>query len=104
AAFRCSNATTTPRKTAARPRRGPRTGSPATVTRTAVAPKGGNFEAMSVLPRALIWQRVDTHGAEFTAFDDRRGLVARGAATCADPIPYACRYELVTDPDWVSTR
>jgi hypothetical protein len=61
---------------------------------------------MSVLPRALLWQRVDTNGngAEFTAYDDRRGLVARGAAICADPIPYACRYELVTDPEWVSTR
>jgi uncharacterized protein len=59
---------------------------------------------MSVLPRVLVWHRVDTNGAEFTAFDDRRGLVARGTAISNDPAGYSCRYELVTDPDWVSTR
>jgi uncharacterized protein len=59
---------------------------------------------MSVLPRALAWHRTDTNGAEFTAYDDRRGFVARGTAISSDPVTYACRYELITDDGWVSTR
>ena len=59
---------------------------------------------MTVLPRALLWRRTDTIGAEFVVLDDRRGLVARGYATADEPVPYACRYELFTDEDWVSAR
>jgi len=59
---------------------------------------------MSVLPRALVWHRVDVNGAEFTAFDDRRGFVGRGTAISDGPARHTCRYELVTDPEWVSTR
>src|SRR5262245_26928209 len=59
---------------------------------------------MSVLPRALIWQRLDVTGAEQVSFDDRSGLVARGAAVAADPVPYACRYDLLTDGAWAAGR
>jgi hypothetical protein len=59
---------------------------------------------MSVLPRTLLWQRTDVHGAEHVIFDDRRGLTARGVAVAAGPVPYQCRYELETDDGWFSTR
>jgi uncharacterized protein len=59
---------------------------------------------MTVLPRALGWQRTDITGGEFTTFDDRRGLVARGWAFATDPVTYGCRYEIVTDDTWVSSR
>jgi hypothetical protein len=59
---------------------------------------------MTVLPKALLWRRLDTAGTEHVVFDDRRGLVVRGLATAADPVPYACRYELFTDDAWVSAR
>src|SRR5256885_301175 len=59
---------------------------------------------MTVLPRALIWQRLDVTGAEQVSFDDRSGLVARGVAMAADPVPYACRYDLVTDDAWATAR
>lgn len=58
---------------------------------------------MSVLPRTLAWQRTDVTGGEFTVFDDRTGLVARGSAFAAMPVPYACRYDLTTDAAWAST-
>jgi uncharacterized protein len=54
--------------------------------------------------RALVWQRVDTAGAEYASLDERRGLTARGVAVSADPLPYTCRYELVTDDGWVTAR
>src|SRR5947207_4433261 len=59
---------------------------------------------MSVLPHALIWQRLDVTGAEHVTFDDRSGLVARGVAVAADPVPYACRYDLMTDDSWATVR
>jgi hypothetical protein len=59
---------------------------------------------MTVLPKALLWRRLDTAGTEHVVFDDRRGLAARGVATAAGPVPYACRYELFTDDTWVSAR
>jgi uncharacterized protein len=55
-------------------------------------------------PRALLWSRLDTTGSEFVALDDHRGLAARGTAHAATPIPYSCRYELVTDDSWASVR
>jgi hypothetical protein len=59
---------------------------------------------MTVLPKALLWRRLDTAGTEHVGLDDRSGLAARGVATAADPVPYACRYELFTDNAWVSAR
>ncbi|WP_205862207.1 putative glycolipid-binding domain-containing protein [Planosporangium thailandense] len=59
---------------------------------------------MTVLPRTLLWQRTDVHGAEHVVFDDRRGLTARGVALAAGPVPYECRYELDTSPGWLTTR
>jgi hypothetical protein len=55
---------------------------------------------MGVLPKALMWERTDTAGTDLAVLDDRRGLYARGYATAVDPIPYVCRYELVTDEGW----
>jgi uncharacterized protein len=59
---------------------------------------------MTLLPRALAWQRTDTTGGEFAGFDDHDGLVARGTAFTAAPVAYACRYELSTDSRWASSR
>jgi uncharacterized protein len=56
------------------------------------------------LPRALLWTRTDTAGAEQVCFDDRRGLAARGVQVAVDPIAYACRYELYTDENWATVR
>jgi hypothetical protein len=63
-----------------------------------------NVAGMSVLPRTLLWQRTDVHGAEHVVFDDHRGLTSRGVAVAAGPVPYECRYELDTDDGWFSTR
>jgi hypothetical protein len=59
---------------------------------------------MTVLPRAIAWQRTDTTGGEYAGFSDRRGLFVRGLAFSADPTVYCCRYELSTDDEWVSNR
>jgi hypothetical protein len=59
---------------------------------------------MAPLPKALLWQRTDTTGSDLALFDDRRGLYARGIATANDPIPYVCRYELVTDETWATAH
>ncbi len=59
---------------------------------------------MTVLPRALAWQRTDTTGGEFVVLDDRDGLTARGVAFTATPAKYAARYQLGTDRAWVSTH
>ncbi len=57
-----------------------------------------------MFPRALLWTRTDTAGAEHVTFDDRRGLTARGVQVAADPVPYACRYDLYTDDGWATAR
>lgn len=59
---------------------------------------------MAPLPKALLWQRTDTTGTDLALVDDRRGLYARGVATATDPIPYLCRYELVTDETWATAH
>jgi hypothetical protein len=59
---------------------------------------------VTVLARALAWQRTDVIGGEFTVFDDGDGFVARGVAFVATPIAYACRYDLTTDAGWASAR
>ena len=58
---------------------------------------------MAVLPGSLFWDRRDTSGAEHALVDARAGLHARGSALAVDPIPYGARYELRTDPEWVTT-
>lgn len=35
---------------------------------------------------------------------ERSGLRARGTALAATPVPYACRYDLLTDESWATTR
>ncbi len=50
------------------------------------------------------WRRTDTAGAEHVTCVERNGLRARGTALCAEPVPYTCRYEIVTDAAWASTR
>jgi hypothetical protein len=59
---------------------------------------------MPVLPRSLLWQRLDTTGSEHVLFDDRIGLQARGTMLAAAPVPYTCGYELVADQSWASQR
>lgn len=59
---------------------------------------------MPTLPKSLLWVRTDTPGVEHTLLDDARGLCARGTAQAAVPVPYTCRYELLTDETWASVR
>ncbi|HET6480537.1 MAG TPA: putative glycolipid-binding domain-containing protein [Actinoplanes sp.] len=59
---------------------------------------------MSLLPASSFWQRKDTAGSEHALLDAANGLYARGTALAVDPIPYTCRYELRTDPDWVTAH
>ncbi len=53
---------------------------------------------------AVFWRRVDTAGAEHAICVERGGLRARGTALAATPVPYACRYEVLTDDSWATTR
>jgi len=59
---------------------------------------------MATLPRALLWQRLDTTGTDLALVNDQRGLVARGVAVAAQPVPHCVRYDLVTDESWASVR
>jgi len=59
---------------------------------------------MPTLPAAKFWQRLDTSGAEHVLVDARNGLYARGTQLAVDPIPYTCRYEVQTHPDWTTAR
>ncbi|MBA3489855.1 MAG: putative glycolipid-binding domain-containing protein [Longispora sp.] len=59
---------------------------------------------MDTLPRALMWNRLDTTGTDVVFIDDRRGLAARGTATAATPVPYTCRYDLTTEDSGASER
>jgi hypothetical protein len=59
---------------------------------------------MATLPASRFWSRRDTSGVEHVLVDARTGLYARGTAVAVDPIAYTCRYELQTDPSWVTTR
>ncbi|GIE98183.1 putative glycolipid-binding domain-containing protein [Paractinoplanes rishiriensis] len=57
-----------------------------------------------MLPDSLFWERVDVSGAEQALVDTRAGLYARGTAVAVDPVAYTCRYELRTDPGWVTAH
>lgn len=59
---------------------------------------------MPTMPKSLFWARTDTAGSEHALLDDGRGLTARGTLTAVDPIPYTCRYQLATDPEWAAAR
>lgn len=53
---------------------------------------------------ALFWRRIDTAGAEHAICVERQGLRARGTALAATPVPYAGRYDILTDESWATTR
>jgi hypothetical protein len=59
---------------------------------------------MPTLPKSLFWLRTDVAGADHALIDDAHGLYARGVAVAAAPVPYTCRYELVTDEGWTTAR
>jgi hypothetical protein len=59
---------------------------------------------VSGLSTALFWRRTDTAGAEHVICVERGGLRARGTALAASPVPYSCRYEVLTDDQWATTR
>jgi hypothetical protein len=52
----------------------------------------------------VLWDRLDTAGAEHVLLDDRTGLYARGTMLAGDPIPHTVRYSLQTDQGWASVR
>lgn len=56
------------------------------------------------MPRSLYWVRTDVPGADHAIVYDRRGLTARGTVLALDPIPFTCRYEVQTGPDWATER
>ncbi|MDM4722046.1 putative glycolipid-binding domain-containing protein [Micromonospora sp. WMMA1363] len=58
---------------------------------------------MPTMPKSFLWTRTDAVGAEHALVDDGRGLTARGTQVAVDPIPYTCRYQLTTDPEWMTT-
>ena len=59
---------------------------------------------MPVLPRSLLWRRLDTAGTEHALLSEQSGLYARGTMVAADPVPFTCGYELLVDEGWVSVR
>lgn len=59
---------------------------------------------MAVLPKTLLWRRLDTTGTEHVVFDDVAGLRATGTMLAASPVPYTCEYELATDDRWATAR
>jgi hypothetical protein len=59
---------------------------------------------MPTLPTSLFWSRTDVEGSDHALIDDRAGLQAQGTAVAAAPVPYSCRYELVTDDGWATVR
>jgi uncharacterized protein len=59
---------------------------------------------MPTMPTSLFWARTDTAGAEHARVDEGNGLAARGVALAVDPIPFTCRYDLVTDESWATVR
>jgi hypothetical protein len=59
---------------------------------------------MAILPKALLWRRLDDPGVEHVLLDDGAGLHARGTMTAATPVPFVCRYELYTDDAWATAR
>jgi hypothetical protein len=61
-------------------------------------------DSVSVLPRTLLWKRLDTTGADHVLLDDHAGLYARGTMIAYDPLPYTARYTLQAEQGWASAR
>src|SRR5256885_9831892 len=59
---------------------------------------------MPVLPRSILWRRLDTVGTDHALLAEQSGLYARGTMTAAEPVPYTCAYELLVDDGWGSVR
>jgi hypothetical protein len=59
---------------------------------------------MALMSAGLFWERRDVPGSEQVRLDARNGLYAQGTALAVDPVPYACHYELQTDPGWTTAR
>src|SRR5215207_5697815 len=60
---------------------------------------------MNPLPRAHLWNRLDTDGTDLALFDDHADrLLARGVVTAADPQPHTCGYELATAAGFATSR
>jgi hypothetical protein len=59
---------------------------------------------MPILPRSILWRRLDTVGTDHVLFTERSGLYARGTVVAAEPVPYTCGYELLADDGWASVR
>jgi len=56
------------------------------------------------MPKSFLWALTDAFGTDHVLLDDRRGLAARGTAISATPVPYTCRYEVVAEETWATTR
>jgi hypothetical protein len=59
---------------------------------------------MPVLPRSILWRRLDRTGTDHALFSERSGFYARGTMMAAGPVPYTCGYELLVDESWVTAR
>src|SRR2546421_538067 len=59
---------------------------------------------MPVLPRSILWRRLDTVGTDHALLAEQSGLYARGTMTAAEPVQYTCAYELLVDDGWGSVR
>src|SRR3712207_579300 len=58
----------------------------------------------ALLPKSLLWRRVDVPGAEHVLYSDQGGLRARGVQVAHDPVGYHATYELVADEQWRTSR
>jgi hypothetical protein len=59
---------------------------------------------MPVLPRSILWRRLDTVGTEHVLLAEQSGLYARGTIVSAEGVPHTCGYELLVDDGWGTVR
>jgi hypothetical protein len=60
---------------------------------------------MAELTTALFWRRLDQAGAEQVLLDEHAGSWhAHGTMLAADPVPFACRYDVYTDATGATAR
>lgn len=59
---------------------------------------------MAVMPTSLFWIRTDMGASDHALVNDHAELSARGTAQAAAPLPYTCRYEVITDESWATSR
>src|SRR5690349_23863982 len=50
----------------------------------------------------LFWERRDVVGSEHVRLDAQNGLYAQGTVLAAEPVAFVCRYEIQTDPGWLT--